>query len=266
MSGAWRQGDLFPSELALKLQLLSEDEVASHWVVVISHSCDIARDVVDEPVVEVLIARVVDPAKADSRNGHSIRKLHLPAVSGDQTMWLELQISQRSSVPKPDLIGAEPSDTCVPQSERAILRRWLAQRYSRSEFPDAFINWLRESGIDSQFEKIGKKYSGALAGIYFDLDDDAERTDPSDPYELGIYLVYASEDAGHAEKANEAARKLNELFSNKCLPNGEWKWFELLYCEEASDQAFSLRAANEYQRWRFEHRSIKGEPLDESND
>lgn len=40
-----------------------------------------------------------------------------------------------------------------------MLRRWLTQRYARSEFPDAFIKWLKDSGVESRFEDLGKRYS-----------------------------------------------------------------------------------------------------------
>ena len=105
----------------------------------------------------------------------------------------------------------------------------------------------------------------ALIGIYFDLDDDSERTIPQEPYELGVQIVYASDDAAHAVMARSFASSLKEEFERKCIVDGHWKWIELLYCDAISDQVFSLFAANTFRRFRLEHRSIDGEPLDESN-
>lgn len=178
------------------------------------------------------------------------------------TEWTEYLIGARQTIGKSALLQLEPWPYRYPSEQRRVLQRWLAQRYARSEFPDAFIDWLRKCGIDDKFEKVGKSFSASLVGIYFDLDDDTERTDITDPYALGIQLVYDAGDADHEQRAVSAADKLNDLFRRRCLQGGRWQWIELLYCEAVSDEVFSLRAARSFRRWRFEHRSVNGEPFD----
>lgn len=114
-------------------------------------------------------------------------------------------------------------------------------------------------------EQIAKRESKVLSGIYFDLDDNSERSDPAEPYELGIQLVYASDNAEAPSRAEMAATQLTAAFRQSCVENEAWTAIELLYCKASSDQVFSLQAANAMRRWRLEHRSLHGEPIDQSD-
>lgn len=247
---------------AVALGLVDASQRDSQRVMVISHSCDLARDIAGEPHVELLVGTVVDEARATSRNGHSIGRLHLELEVSGAKEWTEYLIGARQTVDKSALLQLEPWTYRCSSAQRRVLQRWLAQRYARSEFPDAFIDWLKQSGVDRRFEDLGKSYTASLVGIYFDLEDDTERTDVADPYALGIQLVYDTGDADHAQRAESAAEKLITLLRDRCLKEGRWEWIELLYCEAISDEVFSLRAARTFRRWRFEHRSVNGEPFD----
>lgn len=263
MPTAWRQGDLLAPDDAVALGVIETAQRDTHRVLVISHSCDIASAEDTEPTVELLIGSVVQQAAATLQNGHSIRTLHLGADGQPATEWLQYGIGHRREINKAEMLQHEPwAERRYTGEQRALLRRWLAQRYARCEFPDAFINWLRKSGVGSRFEDLGKRNSVHLVGIYFDFDDDSEREDPANPYALGINLVYDAGSADHAAAAEQAKGRLKELFDECCKPNGEWRWIELTYCEVVSEDVFNLRAARTFRRWRFEHRSLGGEPMD----
>lgn len=263
MPTIWRQGDLLAPDDAVGLHVIEPTQRDTHRVLVVSHSCDIASDEDTEPSVELLLGAIVDQAAASQQNGHSIRTLHLGAEGLPATEWVQYGISQRREIAKAELLQHEPwTERRYTGEQRALLRRWLAQRYARCEFPDAFINWLRESGVGRRFEDLGKQNSPHLVGIYFDFDDDSEREDPSDPYELGITLVYDASSADHAGAAEQARERLEDLFTRRCKPDGEWRWIELTYCDALSEEVFNLRAARTFRRWRFEHRSLGGEPMD----
>lgn len=265
MPTAWRQGDLVAPQDAVALGLVLPDEEATHRFIVASHSCDIACVETLEPDVELLRATVVPEHAANLRNGHSSRTLHLRADDSETFEWLELTIRSREFVSKAALFSKEPwLAKAVAKEGRAILRRWLAQRYARSAFPNAFNNWLDACKVARPLEKFGKKSSEFLRAVYFDLDDDSERDDPSAPYELGVHLVYATEDASFAQAAEKAAVELEKLFTESCLKAGRWHWIELLYCEAVADTAFSLLAADTFRKWKFDHRSVDGEPSSET--
>lgn len=266
MPTAWRQGDLVSPQDANALGwVLSDHDPETFRLVVASHSCDVACDESIEPDVELLACTVVPDQQATHRNGHSNRKLHLQVTGPDAAEWLEMTIRSRIVVAKADLLSKEPWPShTIPTEGRDILRRWLAQRYSRSAFPDAFNKWLGECKVAGPLDAFGKKYSPVLRAVYFDLDDDSERTDPAAPYELGINLVYATTDAAYAKSAQAAATELGALIAKKCKRDGKWQWIELMYCDAVADTTFSLRAADTYRRWKFDHRSIDGEPSAET--
>lgn len=263
MPTVWRQGDLLAPDDAITLGVIEAAQRDTHRALVISHSCDIANDESVEPAIELLIGVIVPEAQATSQNGHSIRKLHLGADTEPASQWVQYGIADRREVHKADLLRCEP---CLvhryPSAQREVLRRWLAQRYSRSEFPDAFIEWLKQSGVGSRFEDLGKRHSASLVGIYFDLDDDTERADPNDPYALGVNLVYDASSTDHEAAANQARVALEAIFERRCKASGRWRWIDLTYCDALSEEMFTLRAARTFRRWRFEHRSLHGEPID----
>lgn len=261
----WRQGDVLAPDDAVELGVIEPTQRDTHRALVISHSCDIASAEDVEPKVELLIGVIVPEAGATSRNGHSIRTLHLGSAGPTPTEWVQYGIAHRQDVDKADLLRREPwPQHGYPGEQRAVLRRWLAQRYARSEFPNAFIDWLKQSGVGQRFEEIGKTHSACLVGIYFDFDDDTEHDDPLDPYALGITLVYDASNAEHEADSGRARDKLEALFDRRCKAEGRWRWLELTYCDAVSEEAFNLRAARTFRRWRFEHRSLHGEPIDEA--
>ena len=264
MGIAWRQGDLLAPADAYRLGLIFEPNVDCR-ALVISHSCDIAADNIVEPEVELIIGNVVTVDQAKFSNGHSIRSLNLLAVnaSGVEEAVL-LRIHDRKTVAKTQLADCVPwPEVRYEETQRRLLQRWLVQRYCRSEFPDAFVAWLNERGVEQKLEQIAKRESKVLSGIYFDLDDHSERSDPAEPYELGIQLVYASDNTEAPSRAEMAATQLTAAFRECCLRNEAWTATELLYCNASSDQAFSLHAANAMRRWRLEHRSLHGEPINQ---
>jgi hypothetical protein len=79
---------------------------------------------------------------------------------------------------------------------------------------------------------------------------------------LGINLVYDAGSADHSVAAEQVGKRLEDLFGQRCRSSGAWRWIELTYCDVLSEEAFNLRAARTFRRWRFEHRSLSGEPID----
>jgi hypothetical protein len=248
----WRQGSIVSPQC---LTLLGIEHKSTTRVVVISHSCDIASDA--ELDVELLIGETVADKKF--ANGHSIRNLD---VSTDDDEIIRCLINARCTIAKNGLLTSDASTQCIKPNDLAILKRWLAQRYSRPEFPDAFIKRLRESGLENDLDKWSKRFSNLLTGVYVDLKPSTELKDPEQPYQFLVSLVYASDDTNNEKLAQDAQLQFREFFEARCKQGEHWKWVELANCETYSDLEFSLRDANTLKRWRFEHRSVAGEPVD----
>jgi hypothetical protein len=247
----WRQGDFVDPRDFAAIDIKGADSTRA---LVISHSCDLAGD--DEEFAEILIGEVTEHQQ--HANGHSVRLLDLKAASSAKQEIVRFNITNRRQIDKSRLHSLVPDASRMSVSELSILKRWLAQRYSRPEFPDAFVERMKKC---DGFEKWAKKHSMVLSGVYFGTED-LEITDEQTPYELRIYLVFASCNAEHRSKANSAREELVELLKRHYWQAVSWFLIELVGCEVVSDADFSVRNASIYKRWRFEHRSIKGEPLD----
>lgn len=263
MASAWRQGSFIAPSDATSLGLVSADTASDARVIVITHSCDLANP--KQIDAEVVVGHVVDEAIAKAfANGHSTRKLSLALLRTDGIAEFAIfEVSSRLNVPSASLELLRPwNELSVSAQSKHILQRWLAQRYARAEFPDAFIERIQLSGVGSRIDSLMKAHSWHVRSVYFDLDTDEEKVDANDPYQLGIYFVFAGDRDTAKQQANFAAQELAAVFSDKCHTAGSWKWIELIHCQAISDEAFSVSAANEFRRWRMEHRSIRGEPAE----
>lgn len=140
----WRQGFVLSSETANTLGLKHRESPESTCVVVISHDCDLAiEDLSAEPNVEVIVGRTVTP------NGNFLwskapRKLHLPLQREGQEVFVELVATDKSWIPKSQLVGSEPDALWhLSPGGLSVLRSWLAVRYKRAAFPDNFVARMR---------------------------------------------------------------------------------------------------------------------------
>ncbi len=74
-------------------------------------------------------------------------------------------------IPKERFANASPAnDKRMPRQTALVLADWLAARYSRSAFPTAFNDAVRNSDPSQRkIRKIAKRMSPHTAGLYFEL-------------------------------------------------------------------------------------------------
>jgi hypothetical protein len=250
----WRQGHLLPPE-ALSLLKVSDEGT---FAVVISHDCDLANDDLDvEPDVEVILGKVGDRSKSGNlRWGKSPRRIHLEYTSpnGD-TLLLEFNINQRRTVAKRDLCRYEPQPYRLAKAECEAFSRWLASRYRRSAFPDAFNNVLRHSKLGEKLENKLKKPGGeATTAVLFDIE---ERSDAE--FHLSVVLLYRDEN--RHEEVQVVAESINELFKelNYEVTDGGAKII-LKDCEAVSESVLTLSDARKLQKWEKDFMSLRSDP------
>lgn len=172
----WRQGYLLTSEAARTLGLIEESDSSGH-AVVISHDCDLPNDT--EKIVEVIVGRRVealDPMLANARNP---RRLQLTFASGDgEERYIELRHAGRQPVHKAEFakIGAGYSNFVLSADEKRVLKQWLAARYGRPAFPNAFETRLRKTvrkkSVEYRIAKILEPASSHLVALFFDLGEE----------------------------------------------------------------------------------------------
>lgn len=263
----WRQGHVLTDE-AVDALGLRDAQAAKAVVVVVSHDCDLAASPDKEPDVEVIVGRLVEKADGNFTHAKTPRILHIEFTTPDGTKVVELGATKKVLVPKSKLSNYKPSQEFqLGSTEESILQRWLAARYRRAAFPDAFEKRLNESGASTRLSKILRPAGKHICAVFFDVDEgkEVERTEPDDTYELAVVLLYPSQPNG--EESEEIALKVKgefesafkDLFFNE---SNSWREIELRDCMVLSDEALTYAQSTMLKQWRLEHLSLREDPVD----
>ena len=246
----WSQGQILPPEAALAFQLIAVEEAETHLPVVITHDCDLAAAVEKEPHAEILVAHPTSKPGA-AANAKIARRLELFLHRRSGPQVVELLASQKRTVQKAALFEYAPRrDVWLAPQDRLILQRWLAARYRRAAFPEAFESRLRTKvdrrTLVEHIEAIMDEGGEWIRCLLFELDDGdiSEREGPEDVYRLGITVLYASardEPKAHAAAAI-AAEALEQIFARAFeRPGGAREYIDLLYCDAVSDAVLTVQ-------------------------
>jgi hypothetical protein len=263
----WRQGDLLTHEAAIALGLVDGVD-DGHRVVVITHDCDLPHE--SESCVEVIVAAVVvqdpkpDPQLSYAKNP---RRLHLPYQGADNAqLILELRHVDRRSVPKGDFAERAVKDHgfLLPVETKRVLKQWLAARYGRPAFPNAFEQRLRKrSGkhtVEQRIAKILEPDAKHLVGLFFDLGEQrsAEAGD-GEPYALSVSVVYDGTEGGTDARvaAERVAGQLGELFETTYGKPHVATEIALDVCEAVADTYLTLADLRRVDQWRLEYLSLR---------
>jgi hypothetical protein len=268
---SWRQGDLLSGEAAVALGYCAPEDADATFVVVISHDCDLTAGIEREPVAELIVGLRIDKLGGDSY-GKTARRLHLEFMAQDGSVVLELMATTKQPIEKQKLFEFSPrSDIELDGRGIGILQRWLAARYHRAAFPEAFEGRLRAAVVHGKraflkkIEIILSDGGEHIRGLLFDLDGgkDIERKAPDDVYQLGINVLYDStkDEPTAAAVAEAAARALEALFSTAFYSEqAGWQNICLQYCDPMSDNAITVAQREMLKQWRLEHMSLQDDP------
>lgn len=220
---AWRQGSVLTQDAVDEFGLgLSEDRERVR-VVVISHDCDLANDITKEHFVEVIIGRLVDQADGNSSWGKSSRTLHYTVDCAGSTECIELVSTSKAQVDKERLVRFSPDDRYSISHEcLAVLRNWLAARYRRPSFPDAFNDRMRETGAAKELAKVLAKHGTNISFVFFDLGDKRDvECDDGESYPLTAVLAFppGNNPEAAAEEADSVADKVDKAIRAKLAPD-----------------------------------------------
>lgn len=120
--------------------------------VVISQDCDIAREVLLEPYIEFIIGRYIG-SKLDGSliKGKNPRLLQI----SDKEKTLEFSIHNKFRITKQDFDKITKKLICskLDTNNLDLLKKWLAKRYTRAAFPDAFNERLKKHSDYKKLEK-----------------------------------------------------------------------------------------------------------------
>ena len=264
----WRQGSLIAQADAIAAGLFDEASSDLKRALVITHDCDLPND--KEPEVEVMVGDMVDKLNKQFARARNVRRLHLAfdTPSGTQ-QFLDLQITARQSICKSLIASAKPdSSWLLSDEEKRALKQWLAARYGRPAFPNAFETHLRKNvskkeTVEDRLGKVLEKVSTHLVGVFFDLGENraAELTDGT-PYDLRITVVYDASEGGQPARlaAEEVVSQIRDIFHGAYGGPGSATEIALESCEAVADTFFPISDLRKVDQWRAEYISLRQEP------
>jgi hypothetical protein len=185
----WRQGDIFPQEAIEQIAEKHFPDVESDGlrIIIVSQSCDIRYYKVDEELwVEVLLARSIPKQDNASVQGRRQRCYHLEIsdkTSGKKN-WFKANIDDRYKINRDFCANYKPdSQHDIHNDEIRSVAKWIAYRYIRPAFPDAFNLRIRHKK-DELKKLLKKEPTQFISGIYIQLSD--EELSPNQPYKISV--------------------------------------------------------------------------------
>jgi hypothetical protein len=239
----WRQGAFLPDELTQELQQelnLSLNVANGDKLIITSHDCDInSRNFSDEPYAEMIIARS-SQLDGNKKMGKSSRHLQLQIQTDNEETCYKMRASEKISILRTRLASFSPA-TYLSVKNTEFLSEWLARRYSRAAFPNAFDE--RVSPIKSKIKKCLQSVAGEIFGIYFSLSD--EELLKTEPYKAIGFAVMLDEDFCNNTKLDRCKQAIIKL---QGLLHGVGVEFDE-DIEVVSDKDFSLEDLRLTKRW-----------------
>lgn len=260
-----RQGGVLTLESAYDLGLLEKSDL-NNRAIIISHDCDLQSS--QEGHIEVILASMIKKADPSFCHAKHVRRLHLTYNKETElSVVFELDHDQEKKIhiSREKFIQIASLDCSFNFSteDKRILKQWLAARYGRPAFPDAFENRLRKN---KRFEqKLADKLKPCevyLVGIFFGLGEERsiELLDDT-PYYLSVFLVYEGDKGPFArEAAEECALNIQELFYQIFDSPHNAKEIVLEDCFAVADTDFSLKDIRKTDQWRVHHLSLRETP------
>ena len=263
----WRQGHLLGKDSIEALGLHDAVAPDKTLVIVASHDCDLAQDPDAEPVVEVVVGRLLTDKDGNCTHAKNARKLHV-GFAGAALFWAEFEATTKRSINKRALSDFVPRpEAHLSPENHAIFQMWLASRYRRSAFPNEFERRLtaKEFRLHEKIAKAVKPHGELIAGVFFDVDEGVEvsRNGPDDTYTLDITILHSADlEFDTAEKAAQtAAKAIEKAFKDKLFdPSKTWQHIELRSCYPVSESVLTYQQFKQLKRWRLEHISLAAAP------
>lgn len=267
----WRQGHILGSEATKFFGFVETEDLGKAFAIVISHDCDLAAEEKKEPEVEIIVGWKIAKL-GDASYAKTSRRLQLVFLDSDgKELVLELNAPNKCSIPKSELFKFSRDERLtLPSKGLGILQTWLAARYRRAAFPEAFETRFRPSKgyheieMHDEISKILTKGGKWIRGLLFDLDEgnNIERV-PTDVYKLRIVVLYVGnpDEESAYSAALEACQALENLFG-RAFENetGEVQGISLESCDPVSDESMSVSQRDNLKPWQLDYLSLKSDP------
>ena len=198
--------------LCASVDAIAAPEDSPFRLVVVTQDCDLLAATEVEPFVEFIVGSEYNRIEPLYCHGRNPRLLNLQAV-GEHAPGLSLlfSIHDRFRVPKEVVSDMAVDRHMLLQQEDAdLLRRWVAKRYTRAAFPDAFN--ARLDTVDGRLDRLFKSPEGqVITGVFLDVPSD--ELIEGRPYEVAV-RVTAKADTWEDADAVAALDRFEERLSS----------------------------------------------------
>ena len=258
----WRQGSVLPPSLFVAVEAatgLSFKEGES-FPVVVTQDCDVACDnYEDEPLVEIVRAVLNEKPDGNLRHFKSARRLQVDALVDGTPRLVQFNTVERRFLDRRILEGAAPDDRITIQPKDVpSLARWIAYRFRRASFPDAFDRRL--DSAKKELRKLFSAWGDGISAVFVHVHPDNELPD-TEVYELTAYLTVLAEvsDAAYEKLENELLPKCQEILDGI-------QGITLVDLMLVSEKVFTLDDARQSRRMDFDSITYKkgGTTVDDS--
>ena len=224
-------------------------------LIVVSHSCDVLnRSAQKEPYVEVCVAK---PCEHDNskRNGKNSRLLQVSLEESGTAHAIEIHAKDRFFLPRTLLAELYPDpDRQLNKSDIEILRSWLAARYHRSAFPDAFNE--RTNQAFNNVRKRAKAVSAHVSAIFIALDPQEEELPDGQSYSVAIIGAIPDE---ILDVEPDARQQVDLFLTELATQLAKCKGIRVVDHDAQLESEISIRDLRHLRRLDYDDLSFKGD-------
>lgn len=187
----WSQGSFFlSSPHDLEIGNSKKETV----YLLITHSCDIVHaSFKDEPYVEAIPVKAIDNVQGHLTYGKNPRKIHIELYKQKKSVWHEISTAGKVIFSRKKLAYLKPSRTYgISDKNLEVIIAWLAKKYSRAAFPDAFNDRIYKNKTKNKIITILKKNGKEILGLYIRLNTYKNLAD-NESYKIALYMLLSDE-------------------------------------------------------------------------
>jgi hypothetical protein len=256
-AAGWRQGCLLKEEDQRNVLIGDPRLTRGARLFLISQSCDVIKTPDEaELTVELIIGRPLRVVEGNFTHNKNSRTLHITAKHLEGDRYYSMVQSDKITIKRSLLASIVPDPEAVlVMSEVRTLAMWLASRYQRAAFPNAFNQ--RIAAVKKSNRKLraqANKLSASVSGLYLQLHPDKELEDGVE-YSvnlLALVLAGSESDTTSAEIVEPIEAMVQILEAS-----GMEVSFKIV---KENGIAFSF--VREYSAWSFDDISLRAEPVD----
>lgn len=170
-----------------------------------------------EPWVNVLIAKRIDSSNKQFQNGRNERRLHFSISVSGQDESFEVNASSIIQFERSKLLELNKHEDYLVQDDSAhSLKHWVAERFRRDVWPDAFNRAIRKA--EKRLKRFYERRNSHLSGVYLKLDSWVEKHE-DEKYHVCAIVVIEDKSLRSLRRALKEAQPALANASNEELDN-----------------------------------------------